>query len=173
VLSTTKRLSRKQKIAFYNDPDYCFIVQREYLPTMREALDPMLKSGGIYYSRHDRKDNEDEVILVIYVDDILLDMMGELLKVKCRMSSYRCMMEFKCYASDLFEQFDNRQTQSIIQQTFNMHFDLGYLVKSKVVKQHFPVHAREEELNKIQVAWKMYGVRLSWGFLTGNYEAYM
>ena len=115
MLSTTKRLSRKQKIAFYNDPDYCFIVQREYLPTMREALDPMLKSGGIYYSRHDRKDNEDEVILVIYVDDILLDMMGELLKVKCRMSSYRCMIEFKCYASDLFEQFDNRQTQSIIQ----------------------------------------------------------
>lgn len=26
VLSTTKRLSKKQKIAFYNDPDYCFVV---------------------------------------------------------------------------------------------------------------------------------------------------
>jgi len=80
------------------------------MSTMREALDPLLKSGGIYYSYHDRKDNAEEIIMVLYVDDILLDTMGELLKVKCRMSSYRCMMEFKCFAADLFEQFDNRQT---------------------------------------------------------------
>lgn len=50
VLKSTKRLSKKQKIAFYNDPDYCFIVQKEYMATMREALEPLLKSGGIYYS---------------------------------------------------------------------------------------------------------------------------
>ena len=48
--------------------------------------------------------------MVVYVDDILLDVMGEILKVKCRMSNYRCMVDFRCYASDLFEQFDNRQT---------------------------------------------------------------
>jgi hypothetical protein len=30
-----------------------------------------------------------------------------------------------------------------------MHFDTGYLVKSKVIKEHFPVHAREEERDKI------------------------
>ncbi len=50
-----------------------------------------MKSGGIYYSVYDRKDNEDEVIVVTYVDDTLLDVMGEILKIKCRMSSYRCL----------------------------------------------------------------------------------
>jgi len=116
---------------------------------MREALYPLLKSGGIFYSTYVRKDAVDELILVIYVDDILLDVMGEILKVKCRLSSHRCLLDFKCYASDLFEQFDNRQTQSIILQTFNMQFDSGYLVKSKVIKEHFPIHSREEERNKI------------------------
>lgn len=54
-----------------------------------------------------------------------------------------------------------------------MNFDLGFLVKSKVVKEHFPVHAREEEREKIKVSWDSYGSRLSWGFLTGNYELNM
>ena len=58
VLSTTKRLSQKQKVAFYNDPDYCFVVQKEYMPTMREALEPLLKAGGIYYSYYTRRENE-------------------------------------------------------------------------------------------------------------------
>ena len=70
---------------------------------MREALNPLLKSGGIYYSTYARKDVEDEVIMVVYVDDILLDVMGEILKVKCRLSQHRCLLEFKCFASDLFE----------------------------------------------------------------------
>ena len=107
VLSTTKRLSKKQKLAFYNDPDYCFIVQKEYMSTMREALEPLMKSGGIYYSTYDRDGMADQTIVVIYVDDTLLDVMAELIKVKCRLSNYKCMLEFKCYAADLFEQFDN------------------------------------------------------------------
>ena len=74
---------------------------------MREALEPMMKSGGIYYSYYDRKDCEEELIVVIYVDDILLDVMAELLKVKCRMSNHKVLMDFKCFAADLFEQFDN------------------------------------------------------------------
>ncbi len=103
MLNTTKRLSKKQKIAFYNDPDYCFVVEKKYMSTMREALDPMMKSGGIYYASYVRKNNEDELIVVIYVDDILLDVMAELLKVKCRMSNHKIMMDFKCFAADLFE----------------------------------------------------------------------
>lgn len=47
---------------------------------------------------------------MIYVDDILLDVMAELLKVKCRMSNHKVLIDFKCFASDLFEQFDNAQT---------------------------------------------------------------
>ena len=173
MLKTTKRLSKKQRMAFYADPDYCFVVQKDYMATMREALDPLLKSGGIFYSTFPRDNEEHELILVVYVDDILLDVMGEILKVNCRVSNHRCMMEFKCYASDLFEQFDNTQTQSIVAQTFGLHFDLGYLVKSKVVKEHFPMHAEEQEREKIKISWDNYGTRLSWGFLTGNFEANM
>lgn len=54
-----------------------------------------------------------------------------------------------------------------------MHFDTGYLVKSKVIIEHFPVHSREEERMKINTSWDQYGTRLSWGFLTGNYEENM
>ena len=90
VLKSTKRLSKKQKIAFYQDPDYCFIVEKSYMSTMREVLEPLLKSGGIYYSYHQCTKDEDSIILVTYVDDTLLDVMGEILKVKCRMSNHRC-----------------------------------------------------------------------------------
>ena len=114
VLATTKRLSKKQKMAFYNDPDYCFVVEKDYMSTMREALEPLLRSGGIYYSVFDKKDNEDRAVIVVYVDDILLDVMGEILKIKCRASTHKCLMDFKCYAADLFEQFDNTQTQTIV-----------------------------------------------------------
>ena len=81
---------------------------------MREALEPLMKSGGIYYSTYDRDGVADQTIVVIYVDDTLLDVMAELIKVKCRLSNHKCMLEFKCYAADLFEQFDNQQTQAII-----------------------------------------------------------
>ena len=54
-----------------------------------------------------------------------------------------------------------------------MHFDLGYLVESKVVKDHFVVHGRDEEREKIRVAWSLYGWKLSWGFISGNFEAQM
>ena len=54
-----------------------------------------------------------------------------------------------------------------------MHFDTGYLVKSKVIKEHFPVHAREEDREKINISWNQYGNRLSMGFLTGNFEPQM
>ena len=78
------------------------------MSTMREALEPLLKSGGIYYSTYDRDGSDgEELIVVVYVDDTLLDVMAELLKVKCRMSTHKVMLEFKCFAADLFEQFDN------------------------------------------------------------------
>ena len=54
-----------------------------------------------------------------------------------------------------------------------MHFDLGYLVQSKVVKEHFPVHAHEEDREKIIISWNNDGKRLALGFLTGKYEENM
>ena len=54
--------------------------------TMREYMEPLLKAGGIYYSYHPRRDPDDQYIMVVYVDDVLLDVMGEILKIKCRVS---------------------------------------------------------------------------------------
>ena len=64
----------------------------------------------MFYSSYPRKENPEETILVIYIDDILLDVVGEILKLKVNLSSYNCKLEFKCYASDLFEQFNTFQT---------------------------------------------------------------
>ena len=57
--------------------------------------------------------------------------------------------------------------------TFNMQFDIGYLVKSKVILDHFPVHSREEEREKIKIAWEKYGMRLARGFMTTGWEEQM
>ena len=160
-------------MAFFKDPDYCFIVDRTQLRQMREALAPLLKAGGLYFTIHELRGRKDERALVLYFDDVLLDVMGELLKIKCRLSNHKCMLEYKCYASDLFEQFDNTQTQSIVVQTLNMHFDIGYFIKSKIILQHFPMHSHEEERNKIVTSWNQYGNRLSVGFLTGKFEENM
>jgi len=54
-----------------------------------------------------------------------------------------------------------------------MHFDIGYLVKSKVILEHFPVHSHEAERSKIITSWNQYGTRLSLGFLTGKFAENM
>ena len=54
-----------------------------------------------------------------------------------------------------------------------MQFDIGYLVKSKVILDHFPVHSREEEREKIKIAWDKYGMRLARGFMVTGWEENM
>ena len=54
-----------------------------------------------------------------------------------------------------------------------MQFDIGYLVKSKVILDHFPVHSREEEREKIKIAWEKYGMRLARGFMVMGWEENM
>lgn len=72
-------------------------------------------------------------------------------------------------------------------QTFNMHFDLGYLKKSKVVidsfpvsagsqfiSDSFPVHARENERNKIIISWKQYGkFKQIWSIFDGFHPTHL
>lgn len=78
MLSTTNRLSKKQKLAFYKNPDYTFIVDTDRIEIMREALDNLTESGGVFYSIYLRDDAPDQTIVVIYFDDIMIDLMGEL-----------------------------------------------------------------------------------------------
>lgn len=80
---------------------------------MRLALDSLVKKGGIFYSIFDKVVEEedfervergsDTMIIVLYFDDSVIDLMGEILKVECRMSKLDCQMPFKCYAADQFD----------------------------------------------------------------------
>ena len=96
-------LTKKEKLAFYNDPDYVFIVKTESMNIMRASLENLCQTGGVFYSTFNRDNKEDQMIVVVYFDDIMIDLMGELLEVKCRLSVHDCNADFKCFAADLFE----------------------------------------------------------------------
>lgn len=42
------------------------------------------------------------MVMVLYFDDSVLDLMAEIQKVKVKLSSYDCLIEFKSYAEDKF-----------------------------------------------------------------------
>ena len=48
-------------------------------------------------------------MLVLFFDDSVIDMMGERLKVKCKMSNYDLELPFVSYAVERFEPFNSRQ----------------------------------------------------------------
>jgi len=43
------------------------------------------------------------MMVVLYFDDSIIDTMGEILNVECRLSRYDCVQPFKCYAADLYD----------------------------------------------------------------------
>ena len=134
---------------------------------MREALENLTESGGVFYSTFLRDEDPEETIIVIYFDDIMIDLMGELFQVQCRMSTHDCLQEFKCFAADMFEQFSNSQIQHIMMKTFELEFDIDYLTKSGVILDHFPTHTAERE-NVIR-SWSKFGWRLAYSMMFGNF----
>ena len=113
-LDTTKILSDKQRLAFFRDPDYTFVTTNDMLPILKMELDSLLRDGGVYFSVFETNSDTDRRVVVLYFDDSLIDMMAEIQGVKARLSNYPVLTEFKCFASDLFEQFNSRQVHSII-----------------------------------------------------------
>ena len=43
------------------------------------------------------------MFVVLYFDDSVIDLMGEILEVECRLSKYDVTQPFKCYAADCFD----------------------------------------------------------------------
>ena len=43
------------------------------------------------------------MMIVLYFDDAVIDLMGEILEIECRLSKYDCKLPFKCYAADWFD----------------------------------------------------------------------
>ena len=173
-LKFNKELTRKQKLAHYSTPDYCIVTRADTVNVLRLQLDSLVSRGGIYYSVFDKVNSEedfektdrgasDTIILVLYFDDSVIDLMGEILEVECRLSKYDCTMPFKCYAADMYDQFNSRQHISIVLETLNQELDMDYMRKSGVIVDHFPVHMPEREL--IEVSWNEYRWRLSAGMI--------
>lgn len=114
-LKFNKELSRKQKIAHYKTPDYCIVTRADTLNILRLELDSLVKDGNVFYSIYDHIEkpedfektketrDADTMIMVIYFNDGIIDLMGEILEVECRLSKYDCVQPYKCYAHDKFD----------------------------------------------------------------------
>ena len=149
------------------------MTRADTLKVLRLELDSLVSRGGVYYSIFDkiekledfdkRDRSHDTMMVVLYFDDSVVDLMGEILEIECRLSQFDCMMPFKCYAADMYDQFNARQHQAIVRETLETELDLDYLVKSHVITNHFPVHLPERNL--ISVSWEEYKWRLSRGML--------
>jgi len=73
----------------------------------------------VYYSIFDKIEDKDDfekthrgndlMMIVLYFDDAVIDLMGEILEIECRLSKYDCKLPFKCYAADYFDQFNAMQ----------------------------------------------------------------
>ena len=84
---------------------------------LRLELDDLVSRGGIYYSIFPKVDEpvdfykedrgSDTMMVVLYFDDSVIDLMGEILKVECRLSMYDCSARFQCFAADMFDQFNS------------------------------------------------------------------
>ncbi len=117
-LKFNKTLTRKQVLAHYKTPDYCLVTRADTLALLRLELDSLVERGGIYYSIFDKIDTpqdfektkrgSDTMMVVLYFDDSVIDLMAEILEIECRVSKYDCQLPFKCYAADLFDQFNSR-----------------------------------------------------------------
>ena len=113
------------------------------LQVLRLELDSLVGRGGVYYSIFDKiskpehfmktERTSDTIIVVLYFDDSVVDLMAEILQIECRLSKYDCQQPFKCYAADMFDQFNSRQHQAIVTQTIKSEIDIDYLVKSGVI----------------------------------------
>ena len=95
-------MSRKGKLAHYNTPDYCIVTRADTLAVLRIELQSLVSRGGVYYSIYDKVEapedfkktpeerGADTMMVVLYFDDSVIDLMGEILNVECRMSKYDC-----------------------------------------------------------------------------------
>ena len=180
-LKFTQDLTKKQKLAHYKTPDYCIVTRADTLGVLRLELESLVSRGGVFYSIFNkieeagdfakRSTGPETMLIVLYFDDSVIDLMGEILNVQCRLSKYDCQQPFKCYAADMFDQFNSRQHQAIIVETLQSEMDMEYMVKSGVILDHFPVHMPERDL--IIPSWNEYRWRLAFGMIYRGFIANM
>ena len=90
-LKFNRELTKKAKLAHYQTPDYCIVTRADTLQVLRLELDALVQRGGIYYSIFDKVEKpedfeklpedrkSDTMMVVLYFDDSVIDLMGEIL----------------------------------------------------------------------------------------------
>mmetsp|Transcript_4213 Transcript_4213/g.5237 ORF Transcript_4213/g.5237 Transcript_4213/m.5237 type:complete len:88 (-) Transcript_4213:2273-2536(-) len=86
----------KQKLAHFKSPDYCIVVRADTLFLFLSQLRSLVSRGGVYYSIYDKIETPedfnkmtrsmDTMMVVLYFDDSVIDLMGEILNIECRLS---------------------------------------------------------------------------------------
>lgn len=178
----TTQLTKKEKLAHYETPDYCIITKAKTLNLLKLELDPLCSEGGIFYQVYNKVESEEDinkrdiladepVKVVIFIDDNKLDTMAELLKVETRLKNYDCTLPFKSFAREMFWQFNSRQHHFIVMETLRRELDFGFLMNAGIVLDHFPLHAPER--NRIYQSWNEYKNRLAIGMIFKDLELNM
>ena len=80
------RLAHLEKVAYYDEADYCFVCSKEMWPILRTEMDSLLREGNVYYMKVDKLDDPETVIVVLTFDDSLVDLLAEIQGIKARLS---------------------------------------------------------------------------------------
>ena len=118
------------------EPDYLFLVKKNRAAFLISQLVELNLKVKEFASAM----NPDHTILVIYFSNEVLDQMAEISDVKCRLLDYNESLNFKNHAEELYEQFQARQKQFLMQQVFEQEIDIDYYNKVGIIIDHFPLH---------------------------------
>jgi len=58
-----------------------------------------------------------------------------------------------------------------MKETFKREMDVDFLVKAKIITEHYPLHDNGRE--KIKQSWNKYYLRLMFGFITGRWVKFI
>ena len=89
------------------------MTRADTLAVLRLELESLVSRGGVFYSIYNKVESEEDfeanktgaetMLVVLYFDDSVIDLMGEILNVQCRLSKHDCQQPFRCYAADMFD----------------------------------------------------------------------
>jgi hypothetical protein len=120
------------------------IVQETALPILLRDLESLLKMGGVYYEVFPMELDKGKLVVVLFLDDSLLDVLAEITRLKTRMDELDCRVEFKSYARHDFERFSGREVQGLLDDHLEKEIDLDTLIKSKVVLDKLYLHNKRK-----------------------------
>ena len=76
------------------------MTRADTLAVLRLELDSLVSRGGVFYSIYNKIEKDEDfdtnktgsetMMVVLYFDDSVIDLMGEILNVQCRLSKHDC-----------------------------------------------------------------------------------